>query len=69
MVNFRRKAYSQMLDWKNNLADKYALLIEGARRVGKTHLVSEFVNREYESFIFIDFSHKDKVVRTLAAAL
>ena len=63
MVSFRRKAYSQMLDWKNNLADKYALLIEGARRVGKTHLVTEFVSKEYDSFIFIDFSHKDKVVR------
>lgn len=63
MVSFRRKAYSQMLDWKNNLADKYALLIEGARRVGKTHLVTEFVSKEYDSFIFIDFSHKDRVVR------
>ena len=62
-LNFRRKAYSQMLDWKDRLAGKYALLIEGARRVGKTHLVREFVEREYESFIFIDFSGKDSLVR------
>ena len=34
-VVFARKAYAAMLDWKNNLADKYALLVEGARRVGK----------------------------------
>ena len=63
MINFRRKAYLEMLHWKNNLSDKFALLIEGARRVGKTHLVTEFVGKEYESFIFIDFSHKDKIVR------
>lgn len=33
--NFRRKAYAQMLEWKSTLADRYALLIEGARRVGR----------------------------------
>lgn len=57
---FRRKAYDEMLDWKNRLAGKYALLIEGARRVGKTYLVRSFVSREYKSSIFIDFSHSDK---------
>ena len=62
-ANFRRKAYPQMLEWKNKLANRYALLIEGARRVGKTHLVREFVSKEYESFIFIDFSHKGKLVQ------
>ena len=61
--NFRRKAYAQMLEWKSTLADRYALLIEGARRVGKTHLVREFVRNEYESSIFIDFSHKGKLVQ------
>jgi len=61
--DFRRKAYAQMLDWKNTLANKYALLIEGARRVGKTHLVETFVSKEYESFIFIDFSRKGKLVQ------
>ena len=61
--DFRRKAYSGMLEWKEKLAGKYALLVEGARRVGKTHLVRSFVEKEYESFIFIDFSHKDAIVR------
>ncbi len=61
--DFKRKAYSGMLEWKNKLAGKYALLVEGARRVGKTHLVKSFVEKEYESFIFIDFSHKDAIVR------
>lgn len=67
-IIFKRKAYAQMLEWKNALADKYALLIEGARRVGKTHLVREFVEKEYESFIFIDFSHKDRIVQSSKSA-
>ena len=46
---FKRKAYSEILDWKERLADKTALLVEGARRVGKTHLVSRFMREEYES--------------------
>ena len=46
---FKRKAYQEILDWKERLADKTALLVEGARRVGKTHLVSRFMREEYES--------------------
>jgi len=57
---FNRKAYSEMLDWKCNLAEKYALLVEGARRVGKTHLVKRFIAQEYESSIYIDFSGSSK---------
>ena len=57
----KRKAYDLMLDWKRRLADKFALLVEGARRVGKTHLIREFAAREYESFIYIDFSLKGKL--------
>ena len=63
LLDFRRKAYDEMLDWKTNLADHYALLVEGARRVGKTHLIERFVKAEYETFIFIDFSHADKSTR------
>lgn len=62
-IRFRRKAYEQMLDWKNRLADRYALLVEGARRVGKTFLIGDFVSREYQSSIFIDFSHADKLTK------
>ena len=60
--DFSRKAYSEMLEWKRNLANKYALLVEGARRVGKTHLVRRFVEHEYDSHIFIDFSKSDREV-------
>lgn len=55
---FTRKAYQELLDWKNRLASKYALLVEGARRVGKTFLLQDFASREYDSHINIDFSLK-----------
>ena len=54
--NLTRKAYQSLLFWKNHLADRYALLLEGARRVGKTHLLQDFARREYASSIYIDFS-------------
>lgn len=57
-----------MLDWKKRLAGKYALLVEGARRTGKTHLVRRFVEAEYDSFIFIDFSKSDRQTRDAKAA-
>jgi len=54
---FKRKAYAQLKEWKERYAGKYAVLLEGARRVGKTTIVREFAENEYESFIFIDFSN------------
>lgn len=53
---FKRKAYDRLLDWKENYADRYAALIEGARRVGKSTLAEHFAKNEYESYIMIDFS-------------
>lgn len=53
---FKRKAYSQLLDWKDNFADKYAALLEGARRVGKSTIAEQFAQNEYKSYILIDFS-------------
>ena len=55
MKVFKRKAYQQLLDWKK-LNGKYAILIEGARRVGKSTLAIEFAKNEYDSYILIDFS-------------
>lgn len=52
----KRKIYSKLLDWKNRHADKYALLIDGARRVGKSWIAEEFAKNEYESYVLIDFS-------------
>ncbi len=55
---FRRKLYDDMLYWKAELSNRYALLIQGARRVGKSTLVEEFAKKEYDSYILIDFSQK-----------
>ena len=60
MPIFKRKAYDKLLEWKNTSNGKYAILIEGARRVGKSTLVEEFAKNEYESNIIIDFSKASK---------
>ena len=53
---FKRKIYSTMQGWKKDSNGKTALLIEGARRVGKSTVVETFAKNEYESYILIDFS-------------
>ncbi len=59
----KRKLYEKLLEWKRLSQGRSALLIEGARRVGKTHLVCEFAKREYRSFIYIDFSKPNETLR------
>lgn len=54
---FKRKAYQKMLKWKSESAGKSALLVEGARRVGKSTLVKHFAEKEYESYILLDFAN------------
>ena len=53
---FERKVYSKLLAWKNECNGSKALLIEGARRIGKSTIVLEFAKREYEKYLLIDFS-------------
>ena len=53
---FERKIYQKMLKWKNESNGKTALLIKGARRVGKSTVAEEFAKKEYTSYILIDFS-------------
>ncbi len=62
---FQRKLYDKMLEWKKEFDGKTALLIKGARRVGKSTLVEEFAKNEYESYILIDFSIASKEVHAL----
>ena len=64
-MNFRRKIHERLLQWKKSRAGKTALLIEGARRVGKSFSVAEFAKREYRSHVIIDFSSPPP--QTLAA--
>ncbi len=62
---FKRKIYDKMLEWKRDTNGKTALLIEGARRVGKSTVAEEFARKEYESYILIDFSQASKETRNL----
>ena len=52
----RRKIYDKLLEWKKNHKGDTALLIEGARRIGKSYIVEEFARKEYESYLLVDFS-------------
>ena len=52
----KRKIYQQLLDWKHDRRGEVALLIEGARRIGKSYIVEEFAKNEYDSYLLIDFS-------------
>ena len=53
---FRRKIYGTFLQWKAESDGKTALLVEGARRIGKSTIVEEFAKNEYQSYILIDFT-------------
>ena len=52
---FKRKIYDELLKWKEDDQGRTALLIEGARRVGKSTIVEEFARNEYRSYILVDF--------------
>lgn len=56
MMYFKRKAYDKLLEWKKLYSEKYAVLLEGARRVGKSTIAENFAKNEYRSYIMIDFS-------------
>lgn len=62
---FKRKAYKKLLEWKQKRNGSTAILIEGARRVGKSTLVETFASNEYESHILIDFNKASKEVKLL----
>ena len=53
---FKRKIYDKMLQWKQERDGKTALLIKGARRVGKSTIAEEFAKNEYDSYIVVDFA-------------
>ena len=53
---FKRKFYDRLLKWKETSNGKSALLVQGARRIGKSTIVEEFARREYASYILIDFT-------------
>ena len=61
----KRKIYDRLLRWKNNDAPDTAILIDGARRVGKSYIAEEFAKTEYKSYILIDFNVAPPEVRTI----
>lgn len=64
-VMFKRKIYDRMKEWKNEANGKTALLIEGPRRVGKSTVVKEFAEKEYESYILVDFYRASAMTKSL----
>ena len=62
-VNMKRKIYDKLLQWKNEKDGTTALMIEGARRIGKSYIAEKFAEKEYESYILIDFSKAPARVR------
>ena len=61
----KRKIYDRLLQWKRESHGDSALMIEGARRVGKSYIVEEFAKNEYDSYILIDFNNTTQQVRDL----
>lgn len=64
---FERKIYSEMLEWKQKNDGRSALMIEGARRIGKSTVVEQFARNEYRSYILIDFNKAGRDVHQLFA--
>ena len=62
---FQRKAYQALMTWKRQSEGKRAMLIEGARRVGKSTLAQEFAQREYAKHLIIDFSEASEDIKDL----
>lgn len=62
---FKRKLYSRLLEWKQNRNGRTAILVEGARRIGKSTIVELFAKNEYESYILIDFNKASRQVKEL----
>ncbi len=62
-MEIKRKIYQKILKWKSDSKGKKALLIEGARRVGKSTIVQRFAENEYKSYIMIDFNNAPKNIR------
>lgn len=60
---FKRKIYDRLLEWKSTSGGKSAVLIEGARRVGKSTIALEFAKKEYDDYLLIDFALESKEIR------
>ena len=64
-MEIKRKIYDKLCEWKKSANGEKALLIEGARRIGKSTVAEEFGKNEYRSYILIDFNKATKKVRAM----
>lgn len=64
IMELKRKIYSKLVNWKETSQGTSALLIEGARRIGKSHIATLFAKNEYKSYILIDFSKAPNIVKS-----
>ena len=55
-MELKRKIYDKLLEWKEKYSKDYALMIEGARRIGKSTIVESFAKNNYKSYVIIDFA-------------
>lgn len=65
VIAMKRKMFAQLQEWKQRTNGESALLIQGARRVGKSYIVEEFAKTEYKSYILIDFNKADDQIRDM----
>ncbi|MGM9971558.1 MAG: ATP-binding protein [Anaeroplasmataceae bacterium] len=63
-MTFERKIYQKLVNWKSETSGTKAILIEGARRIGKSTIAVEFAKNEYDSYMLIDFSIASKEVKS-----
>lgn len=64
-MEFKRKLYERLLQWKKEENGRTAMLIEGARRVGKSTLAEAFGKNEYKSYLMIDFSQASTTIKNI----
>ena len=62
-MELKRKVYDKLLEWKNQSNGKTSLLVEGARRIGKSTIVKKFGEEQYDSYVLIDFSKASKTIK------
>lgn len=60
---FKRKVYEKLIEWKNLSSGNSAVLLEGARRIGKSTIVEEFAKKEYDDYMILDFAKENKDIK------
>lgn len=62
-MTFKRKIYDKLFKWKELSAGTSAILLEGARRIGKSTIVEQFASNEYDDFLILDFARESEDVK------